>query len=201
MAGVLRQNIIISRLNARGAVQARADSDDYNKVVKTDASGYIDPTLLPASEAWDDAAILFSPHQMAIIEDAGTELIIVQDEFDATYGPVRKFTAIDSGQTLKLAFAIRITADNILFNSAHAYSIIAKVSDADPNNKLTIDINSGESDVVTPTVTYDEYEISRDEPAHVFDDGDYAIFEIVVSCNQDESIYIGHMVPFFEVGP
>ena len=200
MAGVLRQNIIISRINARGAVQERASGDDYNKVVKTDASGYIDPTLLPASEAWDDATVLVSPHQMAIIENAATELIIVADEFDSTYGPVRTFTAIDTGQTLKLAFAIRITADNINFNSAYAYSIVAKVSNADANNKLTIDVGSGESDIVTPTITYDTYEVSRDEPPHVFNDGDYAIFEIEVSCNQNESVYIGHMVPFFEVG-
>ena len=202
-----RQNIIISRINARGALQQTTGATDYNKIVKTYTDGKLHPSLMPDDIEYylaGERIMLPQGFEPSTFQDA--ELFIISGMFDGTV-PHTRYKAYANTQEIKLAYRIRANDDGLVFKPT-AFSIESRFSHNDPGNlDLVIALYKNDtlvqSETVTPTLTWAEEGFARAEPGGnpvEFDTGDWAIFIIHVKGNQDQYIDIRNITAFLTTG-
>ena len=203
-----RQNIILSRINARGALQQSTGVPDANKIIKTDSIGKLHPTLLPDDiEYYLAGERIVLPQQFKVLSFQDDELFLVQEIFDGLI-PHTNYKSHANAQQLKLSFQIRTNDDNLIFKPT-AFKIETKYSHNDPSNlSLTIQLYKNNStlvqtDIVTPTLTWAEEGFARAEPGGnpvEFDTGDWATFILWIKGNLNQSIGIRHLTAFLTSG-
>lgn len=203
-----RQNIILSRVNAKGALQQSAGIADENKIIKTDAKGLLHPSLLPNEiEYYLAGERIVLPHQFKVLSFQDAELIVIEGLFDGQI-PYTKYIGYADDQQLKLSWQIRSNDDKIIFK-ATAFAIESKYSHNDPGDlDMTIELYKNnttlvQSELVTPTLSWSEEGFTRAEPGGnpvEFGTGDWITFIIWIKADQDQNIGIRHFIAHLTTG-
>ena len=202
-----RQNIIISRINARGSIQASLGPADANKIVKTAATGKLHASVLPPDIEY--ALIgenIITPEMLNDVSFQDAELFIMEDLFDSGE-PYRKYTAFADNQEIKLVKQIRVNDDNIILKPT-SHSIKYKFSHNDPGNlDMTTELYKNnvliQSNPVTVSLIWNEESYTRVDPGGnpvVFDNGDWLMVIIHITGDTAQNIWLHNLNVGFTLG-
>jgi hypothetical protein len=201
-----RQNIILSRINAAGALQATTGASDANKVIKTDASGKLDPSLISGSVIYSILGTNYIPSIELLPQSLGNNELFSEEYIVDTNEPCSKYMAIFDNQAIKLVYHTLVISDDTVFGQPTAFSLRYKFSDNDPPD-LNILLQAYKNHTtllqdenITVNTSWNTESFARDAGPATMAAGDILSFVLTINADADQYVLLNNLTYYLEDG-